>query len=151
MNGPDCQYAFKMFLYLNMPTLNHYLISKRKHVNALNNCLINKSTKKADPKNENIHCDKSFVITFHEINASLTRVGPPVHTGKAKDITPPESYALASHRDNKMGHRSREPELEETTAGAVCMLMLNVYDPVHHSIAPFPLMNTRVYILETLP
>lgn len=88
MNGPNCQYVFKMFLYLNMPTLNHYLISKRKHVNALNNCLINKSTKKADPKNENIHCDKSFVITFHEINASLTRVGPPVHTGKAKDVTP---------------------------------------------------------------
>lgn len=70
---------------------------------------------------------------------------------KQTTSSPPASYVLASRRDDKICHISREPELEETKAGAVCMLRLNVQDPVRHSIAPFPLMNTRVYILEMLP
>lgn len=63
MNDPDGlqSICFQMFLYLNIWAPNHYLISKRKHINALNNCLINKSTKNAALKKGNTHCDKSLL------------------------------------------------------------------------------------------
>lgn len=55
------QYVFKMFVHLNIGTLNHCLISKLKNINALNNGLIinGESAKNTALERGNILCDES--------------------------------------------------------------------------------------------